>query len=592
MVNRWKLTRPGSKCLAALFGALTVASCSEAKLDFASLLADDQRGHSPPNATPSEASHPAASDADRSDVSKTQAMDGDVRFRDATVEAAAELAPEGEPELTFDGAPVFSDYVRLTHQQWENSVVANLRLTEPTGYVAFFSADEETRYANNESVLFVRSELVADYQVAAANVAATVASDAEALARVSASTDPVAFIAEVGRRFYRRPLTEAEQATYLALYERGKELASVEEQPFAAGVQLLLEVWMQAPNFLYRVEHSEGELNGYELATRLAFMLTDTTPSDGLLDAAETGELASASGIAGAARELISTLPARLVFRRFHDETFELGRLTYFQVNDLYGLGADLNLQLSEATHYFFDRQFDEGHGLRELLTSDTIFTNANLATLYGVPAPTTDAFEGVVPSAARRGLFAQLPFLMLDSGSETPNTFTRGGMIVRNVLCQTVPSHPPSVTIPPPDGPPQTNREFSNQLVAAAECQACHRYIDPFGFAFENFDGLGRARTLDVGLPIDTTGSYPFVPSSRFADSPELMNILANSPLAHGCYAKQLTEFALARLLDPRDAALVSELGTQSLDQDASLEELVVALVSSETFRSAGVAQ
>jgi hypothetical protein len=216
-------------------------------------------------------------------------------------------------------------------------------------------------------------------------------------------------------------------------------------------------------------------------------------------------------------------------------------------------------------------------------------YVNADLASLYGVAPPTTDGFEAVALGASRRGLFAQLPFLMLDSLDETPNAFSRGGMLTSNVLCQQVPPHPVELAIPPvPEG--QTNRQYSSQLVAATECHACHRYIDPFGFAFENFDGLGRARSEDNGLPVDTSGAYPFLASARFTDSTELMAILAESHLAHGCYAKQLTEFALGRSLDARDAALVAELQTQSLEQDASVSALVLRLVSSETFRSAGV--
>jgi hypothetical protein len=583
-----------SKWLAASLGALTLASCGEAKLDFASLAAGGGGHATPEDGAMTERSNgePDASytDEEATDVTTESARSVNPRLDGGAVSADASLTPnDSEPELLFDGAPLFSDYVRLTHQQWENSVVANLKLNEPTGYLSSLTADAVSRYSNNESVLLVSDTLVSDYQVAAADIAHRVASDPDALSRVSTSTDPAAFIAEVGRRFYRRPLTSAEQATYLDLYRTGESLAAPEEQPFAAGVQLLFEVWMQAPHFLYRVEHSEGLLDGYEVATRLAFALTDTTPTDALLDAAEAGDLADASGVTGAAEELLATLPAWGVFRRFHDETFLLGRLATFQIDAGFGLGDDLNEQLAESAHRFFDRQFGEGHGLRELLLSDMGYVNADLASLYGVAPPTTDGFEAVALGASRRGLFAQLPFLMLDSLDETPNAFSRGGMFTRNVLCQAVPAHPGGLEIPPvPEG--QTNRQYSSQLVAATECHACHRYIDPFGFAFENFDGLGRARSEDNGLPVDTSGAYPFLASARFTDSTELMALLAESHLAHGCYAKQLTEFALGRSLDARDAALVAELQTQSLEQDASVSALVLRLVSSETFRSAGV--
>src|SRR5690606_5609345 len=161
--------------------------------------------------------------------------------QDAAAPTTDQPLPDGdsEPPLSWDGTPDYSNYVRLTHQQWENSVVANLRLDAPTGFLTKLSPDPYLRYSNNEETLRVGDTLLAEYQVAAANIAARVTADANALRKVSAASEPEAFIAEVGRRFYRRPLTSAEQATYLALYETGAGLASVGQDEFAAGVQLL-----------------------------------------------------------------------------------------------------------------------------------------------------------------------------------------------------------------------------------------------------------------------------------------------------------------------------------------------------------------
>lgn len=497
---------------------------------------------------------------------------------------------DSEPPLSWSGAPLYSDYVRLTHPQWDNSVMANLRLDAPTGFLTSVSPDVLLRYSNNEEMLLVRSDLAFDYQAAAARIAERVTADAEALGKVSTTREPEPFIAEVGRRFYRRPLTSAERATYLALYETGASLPSAGRDEFAAGVQLLLEVWMQAPSFLYRVEHSEGLLNGYELATRLAFLLTDTTPSDALLAAAEAGELDTAAGVTRAAAELIASDEAALVFRRFHDETYGLRGLTSAHFDDSFGLPTDVGSRVLEATHAFFDRQWREHLGLRELFLSQTGFTDAELAGLYDVPPSSADGPQPFTLGDSRRGVFAQLSFLMLGSAGETPGAFRRGATFAKHVLClplvQAAEVPPP---LPTPLEPGLSNRERASQVVASSACTVCHRYMDPFGFAFENFDGLGRQRTEDNGRPVDTTGVYPFAPSKPFADSTELMAILAESPLAHDCYAKNLTEFALARTLTEADAVLVEQLGALSFEQDAPLTGLVEALVGSETFRSSG---
>jgi hypothetical protein len=592
-VKRWKYTRSASgwwvaSLLGALvLGALVLGGCGDGR----SLLSA-RRGDEGVRADGGELeAHSHAGPQTAVDAAGDTNIDSVIDAGPTSGDTAT-LPSDAESELSFDGEPLYSDYVRLTHLQWENSVVANLRLDAPTGHLEALAPDVRTRYTNDEAVLRVSDVLVSDYQLAAASVAQRVAADPEALTKVSASREPETFIAEVGRRFYRRPLTSAESATYLTLFERGKRLAMLAEDEFAVGAQLLLEVWMQAPSFVYRVEHSDDRLSGYEVATRLALLLTDTTPSDALLRVAESGELDTAAGVVTAAAELLTTAQATLVFRRFHDETYGLSRVADIEIDASLGAASGVAGSLVEAAHLFFDRQFREGLGLRELLLSPVAFVNADLAPFYAVPAPSADGFEAVTLGGARRGMFAQLPFLMLDSFDEVPNAFRRGAMFTNYVLCQTL-SEPATVSpVVPAVDPSLTNRERSSQLVAGADCQGCHHAIDPFGFAFENFDGYGRERTEDNGSPVDTKGVYPFASNPPFADSTELMSILAESRLAHGCYSRQLTEFSLGRVLSATDAPLVAELQALSLGQNESLAGLVTALVGSETFRSSGSAQ
>lgn len=582
-MNRWKNVYALEVWSAPLLVSVLLAGCDDGASQIST--------HRPAEGVTQEAN---SADVSHTVASLPTVDGGDGIPPDLAEAGAAPTAPpaldaDSEPPLSWSGAPLYSDYVRLTHQQWENSVVANLRLDAPTGFLTRLAPDVIVGYSNNEETLRVGSVLVADYQLAAESIAERVTADDEVLSKVSASRDPETFIADVGRRFYRRPLTSAEQATYLALYETGASLASAGQDEFAAGVRLLLEVWMQAPSFLYRVQHSEGLLNGYEVATRLSYLLSDTTPSEALLAAAESGELDTAAGVTHAAEPLLASAEATLVFRRFHDETFGLGGLPTRHFDDRFGLPPDLGSSLLEAAHAFFDRQLREQLGLRELFLSQTAFADPELAELYGVAPMSADDLEPFTLGASRRGVFAQLPFLMLSATGETPNAFRRGAVFSKNVLCLALVQSPEVLPVPPVPESGLTNRERSSQLVAADQCMVCHQYIDPFGFAFENFDGLGRERTRDNGRPIDTAGVYPFATSKRFGDSTELMAILAESPLAHDCYAKHLTEFALSRTLTEADAALVAQLGASSLEQDEPLARLVEALVASETFRSSG---
>lgn len=493
---------------------------------------------------------------------------------------------DDEPDLSFDGDPLFSGYVRLTHRQWVNSVVDNLRLEQSADYAAQLPSDLPSRYSNNESVLFVNTPLVSAYQSSAESIAAAVALDPAALDRITKSRDPQEFVTLVGQRFYRRPLSSEENAKYLALYETGASLAEPNEDSFAAGVRLLLEAWMQAPAFLYRIEQSTGLLEGFEIATRLAYALTDTGPSDELLEAAGKGELDTAAGVHEAALQLLETSRARTVFGRFHYETFGLDRLKFVYVHSSLGTDESLRGHLTNAAYLVFERVLGERLGLRQLLLSDVVYVNQPLATLYGVQQSSTE-FQPLALGAERSGVFAQLPFLMLHSSGESPNAFQRGAMLVGRLLCQETLEHPVGAEIVAADG--RTNRERSEGMVADAQCQACHRYVDPFGFAFENFDGLGRLRAEDNGQPVDTSGTYPFSTDGHFENSQDLMKILSQSPLAHGCYTRQLTEFTVARSLSPADETLVAGLASLSLNSNAPLLDLVAELVSSERFRSFG---
>ncbi len=587
-MNWWKNFRRCQRWgLVSLLGAVTSAGCGNARLVFlVDRSQDDSDSAAPPD---DDNTNTTTIVEDPNTALGPPAVEAGLTTADAAVVMPPTDAAGG---LSLDGEPTYSDYVRLTHVQWENSVVANLRLDGPTGHLDSLPPDGLARYSNNEELLVVGDALLEAYQAAAADVARRVATDPDALGRVSASREPETFIAEVGQRFYRRPLTSDERATYLELYGRGVAAAAAGEDDFAAGAQLLLEVWMQAPSFLYRVEHSEGLLSGYEVAARLALLLTDTTPSDALLNAAAAGELDTTEGVEQAATELLATPEATPVFRRFHDETFLMGRLPTLQFAESLGLSPDLGTSLLDAAHLFFDRQFEERLGLRELLLSDVGFVNAELAALYDVAPPNTDNFEAVTFGASRRGMFAQLPFLMPSSINETPNAFQRGVMFTKHVLCQAI--EVPEVTppLPSPPDPGLTNREQSMALVSDASCAACHQFIDPFGYAFENFDGLGRERALDNGQPVDTTGVYPFATKPRFTDSTELMAILAESQLTHECYARHLAEFSLGRTLSTADAPLITQLGSASQGQDDSLAKLVTALVTGETFRSSGASR
>src|SRR5690606_22809671 len=157
-------------------------------------------------------------------------------------------------------------------------------------------------------------------------------------------------------------------------------------------------------------------------------------------------------------------------------------------------------------------------------------------------------------------------------------------------VLCADLPKPDFAVTLPPSNQPGQSDRQRIEAFTGAGTCGAgCHGYyINPLGFAFENFDGLGRLRTSDANQPVDTKASYPFADGYKeFNGAAELMDLVVNSEEAHRCYAKNLMSYALQRDIVVDDSAMVDELATISKSANGSLKAMVLGLVKSTAFRT-----
>ena len=169
--------------------------------------------------------------------------------------ATGSAGSRGRPGLVLDGAPIYSRYVRLTHEQWENSVRDLLQLPALPGLSTTFTGDPPgSNFANNERRLFMTSGLWSDYETAAETLSQQVARDATALSRVTGGTTVAAtFIRNFGRRAYRRDLTAAEETTYGTLFSSGATIFA-SGNAFADGAQLVIETMLQSPYFIYRME--------------------------------------------------------------------------------------------------------------------------------------------------------------------------------------------------------------------------------------------------------------------------------------------------------------------------------------------------
>ena len=494
----------------------------------------------------------------------------------------------GESELSYvdlTGAPIYTRVQRLTNRQWENAVSDILHFQQPHELSAAFLAPPTgvTTFDNNERVLLVDPQRFIDFEAGAEAASAIATGSAEALAALYTGDDAAGFVRVFGRRAFRRPLTTDEETKYQNVFARGEQLYGA---GFAQGAALVVRAMLQSPHFLYRTElgPADDPLSAYELASKLSFWLLGTTPSDSLLDAAAAGKLASTEALVSTARQMLEDPRAVAVMRDFHGQLLHVAYLESISKVGAPEYDPAINSELALASNAFFDLIFEQNFGLRELLTSQQAYVGPGLAPFYGLKVP-AGRLELRDVGPARSGYFMQVPFLMLWSNNTESYPIQRGFQLERALLCGPERPEPPNVPPPPPLLPNQTTRQRTTQLTAS--CGAtCHSYIDPLGFAFENFDGLGKQRELDNGQPIDTTGIYPLAEGvASFADGNELMKVLANSAQVHTCYSKHLTSYALGRDLAESDRPLLESLGKVS--QSQSLKELIVALVQGPMFRT-----
>ncbi len=498
------------------------------------------------------------------------------------------LAGQASP-VAMDGTPLYSRFLRLTNTQWENSVHDILKLSAPTGQSDEFlhAVAGITDFDNNERVVVVDNDNWSDFQGAAEAVAATVTATDAALQNVVATTDPATFIKTFGRRAFRRELTQDEITSYTALYTEGTSYSGT-QSAFTKGAALVITAMLQSPNFLYRSEmgDSGAPLTGYEMAAKLSLWIRNTTPTDAMLDAAAQGTFDSADGAVAQAKAMLEDPAAVVSIREMHNQLYKLALFDTITKDNVAGYSDGLKAEFSTAATNFFDYIFSKNLGVKDILTTNVGFAGPLMGALYGLSVSGTAVSQ--VTLSDRAGWYSQAPFLTLWAINDDPDSIHRGVRINFDTLCTEL--GPPATTLPPVPAlaPNQSNRQRYEGLTNG--CGApCHTvYINPLGFAFEDFDGLGRSRTTDNGQPVDTTGSFPFAEGTEnFSGAPELMQEMANGSRAHQCWAKKMASYALERDIVDAERPLVESLGAVSMASGASLKAVMLALVQSDAFRT-----
>jgi hypothetical protein len=360
---------------------------------------------------------------------------------------------------------------------------------------------------------------------------------------------------------------------------------------------MMLEVALASPQFLYLVEIGTPTpapglyaLDDFELASRLSFLAWGAPPDDALLSLAAERRLSAPGVLAGEAERLFSDPRAQEQVRRFYEEWLELEAVATLTrpASDFPDFSPALRSSMLEETRLFLDASiWQDGATFASVLNARESFVDANLAPLYRVEAPPSFARTALPPE--RRGLLTHASLLAARSQANQSSPVQRGVFVLRRILCAELPSVPPGLMVTPPaveTATPTTTRERWAAHSNEPTCRTCHASIDPVGFAFEGFDPIGRHRTDEQGMPIDTRGGVPLldIEDGSLADAAELAEAIAARPETARCLARQWLRFGLGRLERDDDRESVDAMA--SIEEERGMRAMLIALVDTDTFR------
>ncbi len=400
-------------------------------------------------------------------------------------------------------------------------------------------------------------------------------------------------VTTLGRRVFRRPLTTDEVTRWRTI---GLSAAAA-YRDFTRGVEFVIAGLLQSPNFIYLDERGVADaatgwrkLETYELASRLSFFLVQSTPDDLLLDAAASGALATPAGLRTQAERLLRRTEARDAVSALFDEVFELEGLMSSQKSDP-AFNRDVATSMRQEMRYLFAHvALDGEQDFRDLLTTRVGFVDRRIAPLYGVTGPMT-GFQPVELPATRAGVLTRLGYLANKAHDADTSPTHRGKLIRQRLLCMAVAMAPPDVVavVPPPDM--MNRRTFRQRLeerTAESRCQGCHQLMDPFGFPFEGFDSLGRPRTMDNGLVIDSTGTFDpvFNRMERYTGAQDFTALLHADPRFTQCMTTTVFRQATGRFEAESEERAMYDLHNGWKQNGFRYTDLVLAVVTSDAFR------
>jgi hypothetical protein len=386
-------------------------------------------------------------------------------------------------------------------------------------------------------------------------------------------------------------------ATLMEFYQEGRALGT-----FDSGIQHALARVLVDPEFIFRFEKEPADLakgsvyrlGGFELASRLSFFLWSSIPDDELLAAAEAGDLATPASLAREVRRMLADPKADALVRNFASQWLLLRQLDTV-VPATSEFDGNLRKSFREETELLFTSILREDRSIVDLLDADYTFVDERLARHYGIPNIRGSRFRRVqlpavdLPGGARRGLLGQGSILTVTSAPNRTSPVKRGQWVLENILGSPVPPPPEGVETnldqTAPRAQAQTMRERLERHQADPGCSACHKLMDPIGFALENFDFIGKWRDADGAAPVDPHGVFL---DDTALDGPTGLRrvLLERRELFVATVTEKLMTYALGRTVEFYDLPAVRTIVQHAAQDDYTLSTLVLGIVQSVPFQ------
>jgi mono/diheme cytochrome c family protein len=392
-------------------------------------------------------------------------------------------------------------------------------------------------------------------------------------------------------RAYRRPVRADEVRRLMLL---AKQVVD-DGASFEHGIRMAVVATLVSPHFLFRWEFDGApknpkairSLNEHELASRLSFFIWNSIPDDTLMELARRGQLRK--NLPAQIRRMLRDAKAQSLVANFTGQWLQLRNLEMHQPDKrlFSAFNNELRADMRRETEMLFAHVMRENRSVVDLLDADYTFVNDRLANWYGLKNVKGGQFRIVsLKGTPRGGVLTHASVLTLTSDPNRTSPVKRGKYVLENILGTPPPPAPDNV--PELESDAELKGTLRQQMVKHREnpvCASCHQKMDPIGFAFENFDAVGRWRTLDNGESINAASQLDS--GEKFRDATGLRKILAvrKRDLFVRCLTEKMLTFALGRGLEFYDKRAVDGIVKQMERDGFKFETLVMGIVKSLPF-------